>query len=199
MMKELIIIGASGHSKVVSEIALLNNVKIIGYLDDDISKPNVIGKISDAANFSDKNFIIAIGNNNIREKIVTQHSELNYINLIHPTAVISETAKIGTGNVVMANAVLNAEASIGSHCIINTASVVEHECVLEDFIHISPGAVLCGTVKVGRLTHIGANAVVKNNVSVAEECVIGVGAAVVKNINKPGVYVGVPARELVKK
>ena len=42
--------------------------------------------------------------------------------LIHPSAVIDETATINEGTVVMANAVINASVHIGRSCIIYTAS-----------------------------------------------------------------------------
>ncbi len=192
---ELIIIGAGGHGKVIEEIAKLNGYKVKGYLDD-TPIDGVLGKIIDAENFKDCDFVIAIGNNNIRERIVKEHSGLNYATLVHPKAVVSEKATIGEGTVVMAGAIINPDVKVGNHCIINTGAVVDHDNVLSDFVHISPNATLCGTVSVGERTHIGAGATVRNNLKITGDCVIGVGSAVVKDIDKKGVYVGVPAKEL---
>lgn len=198
MLDELVIIGASGHARVIADIAVENNYRIIGYLDDDLSKPNVIGKVDDCVKYSDKKFIIAIGNNYIRQKIALKYPSLNYVNLIHPRAVVSSSVKMGVGNVIMPNAVVNAQAVLGSHCIINTSCVVEHENILQDFVHISPGATLCGNVRVGTLTHIGAGVTIKNNLNICDECIVGVGAAVVKNITEKGVYIGVPVKKFEK-
>lgn len=196
-MKEVIIIGFGGHAKVVAEIIKLNGDKVFGYLDDIKQDKTIIGKVSDCSKFVDKHFIIAIGNNQVRKKISEEHQNLKWYTAIHPTAVVSETAKIQEGTVVCANATINADATIGKHSIINTAAVIEHDNDIGDFCHISPNATLCGTVTISECTHIGAGAVVRNNISIGVDITIGIGAAVVKDLKKPGVYVGVPARKIL--
>lgn len=201
MKKKLIIIGASGHGKVLLDLALKNEYEVLGFLDDNeeikelVGYP-VLGKVSQVAAYSgEAEFIIGIGSNAIRKKIATECC-LEWATLIHPRAVIGHGAMIGEGTVVMANAVINPFVSVGKHCIVNTASVIEHDNVIEDYVHISPGAVLAGTVQVGEGTHIGAGAVVRNNLSITKECVVGAGAAVVKDITEKGVYAGVPAKRI---
>ena len=197
-MKRLIIIGASGHGKVIADIALLNGYKEIVFLDDDESIKEcagfpVIGKTSEAERLSgDK--IVAIGNAKTRESI---QSKIETVTLIHPDAVIGSRVSIGSGSVVMAGTVINSDTVIGRGCIINTSSSVDHDCVLGDYVHIAVGAHLCGTVCVGNTSWIGAGATVSNNVGICSDCVIGAGAVVIHSIEKPGIYVGVPA-ELIK-
>ena len=196
MPKEIIIIGAGGHSRVIEDIIIQSGDVVYGFLDDDLTKSNVIGKVEDCVKYEDKFFVIGIGDNESRKRICNKYANLKYYTAIHPKAVVSKSAFIGCGTVVMANAVINPHANIGKHCIINTASIVEHDDILADFVHISPNATLCGGVNVGECTHIGAAAVVKNNISITSSCVVGVGAAVVKNIEKNGVYIGVPAKKI---
>lgn len=202
MCKDVIIIGASGHAKVIANIVKLNGDNIIGFLDDNIEKGTkiiddicVLGKIVECKNFNnDKNYyIIGIGNNEIRERISKEY-DLNYYTAIHPSAIIDNTTKIGKGTAVMANAVINASTTIKDHCIINTGAIIEHDNIIENYVHISPNATLCGNVYIGEKTHIGAGVIVKNNIRVCNDCTIGVGAAVVKNIDEKGIYIGVPAR-----
>lgn len=200
--KKLIIIGASGHGKVIADIAVACGYEIAGFLDDDINKKecygcSVLGTSEDAEMYSECNFVIAIGNNSVRRKISKIHPNLHFISLIHPSAVISKSVKIGEGTVVMPQAVINADTVIGSHCIVNSASVIEHDCRIENYTHISPGAVLCGTVSIGENTWIGAGSTVINNVSICSDTVIGAGSTVIKNIEKSGVYIGTPAQEIV--
>lgn len=197
MSEQVIIIGASGHGKVIADIITKSGDTVVGFLDDDLSKENVLGAVCDCVKYPDKKFIIGIGNNAIRKTIAKNYSCLDYYTAIHPNAVIAENVSIGKGTAVMANAVINTGSKIGAHCIINTSSVVEHDNMIEDYAHISPGAVLCGTVKIGNSTHIGANATVRNNISICEDCVIGCGGVVVEDITKSSTYVGVPVRELV--
>lgn len=194
-MSDVIIIGASGHGKVIADIVEKCGDKVFAFLDDDTSKAGVEGKISECVNYPDKKFIIAIGNNAIRRKIAEEY-DLNYYTAIHPTAVIGKDVAIGEGTAIMAGTVINPSTVIGKHCIINSGSVVEHDNRLADYVHLSPNATLCGTVTVGENTHVGAGVTVKNNTSITSDCIIGVGAAVVSDITESGIYLGVPARKV---
>ncbi len=193
----LIIIGASGHGKVIADIALLNGYEDIVFVDDNESIKEcagfpVIGK-SPLEQELEGDKIVAIGNAAIREKI---QNSIETVTLIHPDAVIGRNVTIGAGTVVIAGAVINHGATIGKGCIINTASSVDHDCVLGDYTHVAVGAHLCGTVRIGKGTWIGAGATVSNNINICSDCMIGAGAVVIKDIEVPGTYVGVPARKL---
>ena len=199
-MKKVIIIGTGGHAKVVADIVLSNNDTIYGFLTSDeniltfLGKP-VLGTEEDYAQYKDCHFIIAIGNQNVRERIANSMKMVNWYTAIHPSCVISSiNTRIGEGCVISANAVINANATIGKHSIINTNATVEHDNIIEEFAHISVGAKLGGNVFIGRKTWVGIGATVKNSVSVCNDCMIGAGAVVVKNIDNSGVFVGVPAR-----
>lgn len=197
VLKKLIIIGASGHGKVIADIAVKNGYEDIVFLDDDENVKEcagfpVIGKTVEAKRM-DGDKIVAIGNPKIRERI--QEEVSGVITLIHPDAVISRRVEIGEGSVIMAGAVINTDVVIGKGCIINTGASVDHDCRIGDFAHISVGAHVAGTCEIGKKTWIGAGAIVSNNVNICGDCMIGAGAVVIKDINKPGTYVGVPARE----
>lgn len=199
MCKEVIIIGAGGHGKVIADIINKSGDRVIGFLDDGCTAETVLGypilgKTDKCLNYRDKEFFIAIGSNAVRKKISEKYNMLKYYTAIHPSAVIAMDVEIGDGTCVMAGVVINTSARIGGHCIINSGSVIEHDNKLADFVHLSPGAILCGTVNVGEGTHIGCGVTVKNNTYIVSETVIGAGAAVVKDIDIPGVYCGVPAR-----
>lgn len=200
MPEQVIIIGASGHGKVVADVISAAGDTVVGFLDDDTSKQKcgnypVLGTVHEAKKHLQCRFIIAIGNNDVRKRIA-EKLDLPWHTAIHPSAVISHSAVIGPGTVVMPNAVVNAEARIGAHCILNTGTIVEHENSIADFVHLSPRAALGGNVHVGECSHIGIGACVKNNIAICDNCTIGAGAAVVKNIREAGTYVGVPARRL---
>lgn len=190
---KLTIIGASGHGKVVADIARLNGYDAIEFLDDDPSISTcgeypVVGRTDKAI---DGDVFVAIGNAVIREKLF---QERKLVTLIHPNAVIADGVEIGKGTVVMAGAVINPGAKIGNGCILNTSCSIDHDCIIGDYVHISVGSHLCGTVKVGEKTWIGAGATISNNINVCGGCMIGAGAVVIKNIEIKGTYVGVPAK-----
>lgn len=202
---KLIIIGASGHGKVVADIALkMNKWERVCFLDDNESFKTslglqVIGKSGDIDAFiGEWDIFVAIGDNSIREKI-QQELEVQAANipvLIHPNAILGEEVEISAGTVVMAGVVINCSTKVGKGCIINTGSTIDHDNLIEDFVHISPGVHLAGTVKVGRTSWLGIGSVISNNISITPDTIIGAAALVVKDINEAGVYVGVPVKKL---
>ena len=197
-MNKLVIVGASGHGKVVADIAVLNGYKHIVFLDDNLDLKEclgfpVVGRSTEAPG---GDVFVAIGKSEIRKKLTKLYDERKQPILVHPAATIASDVEIGAGSVVMAGAVINPGARIGKGCIINTGSSVDHDCNVSDFCHISVGAHLCGAVNIGEETWIGAGAIVNNNINVCKCCVIGAGAVVVKDIAVPETYVGVPARLL---
>lgn len=197
MKNTVYIIGASGHGKVVADIARLNGYKNIFFLDDDKEK-KICGKysvIGTSYDVDDGDVIVAIGNARFRRKISERYAE-KLITLIHPDAVIADDVKIGNGSVVMAGTVINPGTVIGDGCIINTGATVDHDNEIGSYCHISVGSHLAGTVHIGYETWIGAGAVVSNNVNICSCCMIGAGAVVIKDIDVPGTYVGVPAKSI---
>ena len=199
-MRRLAIIGASGHGKVIADIARKIGYCEIVFFDDDESIHEcgsypVVGKSSEAG-MIDADVIVGIGNAGVRKQIQESIPDEKLITLIHPDAVVAEDVAIGKGTVVMAGAVINPGVGIGKGCIINTCSSVDHDCEVGDYVHISVGSHLCGTVSVGSGTWIGAGATVSNNISICSDCMIGAGAVIVKNIDSAGTYMGVPARRI---
>lgn len=198
-MDKLVIIGASGHGKVVADIALKTGYKDIVFLDDNSDKLfcgnyPVVGKTSEVFGMNRKCFV-AIGNTRIRAKIQQRISEagISVVSLIHPNAVIADDVQLGTGTVVMAGAVINSGTVIGRGCIVNTCSSIDHDCKVGSYCHIAVGAHIAGTVEVGDETWIGAGVTISNNVNICSGCTIGAGAVVIHNIMNAGTYVGVPA------
>ena len=207
MNKNIVIIGAGGHAKVIADIIDKSKDIVIGFLDDNKTRNEiiikekqykVIGKINDCNKIQlehpDFEFIIAIGDNKIRKQIAEKYRELKFYTAIHPSSQIALDVEIKQGTVVMANVCINTSAKVGKHCIINTGAVVEHDNKIEDYVHISPNATLCGTVEIGELTHVGAGTTIKNNINICNNCIIGAGSVVVKNITKSAIYMGVPAK-----
>lgn len=204
-MKDIIIIGASGHGKVIAEIALkMNKWKRITFLDDNESVKSsmgikVIGKLADVFNYINEcDIFVGIGDNitrqKIQEKLETAGASVPV--LIHPNAIIGEQVELGVGTVVMAGTVINCCTNIGKGCIINTSATIDHDNLIDNYVHISPGVHLAGTVKVGTASWLGIGSVVRNNINITNGCRIGAGSVVVKDIIETGTYVGVPARRV---
>ena len=204
-MSKLILIGAGGHGKVVADAAVCSNQwKEIVFVDK--RYPHLLNAghwpvINDHSilNELDKDifdYIVAVGDNNIRYDL---HNELkkkgfNLVNVIHPSAEISDYATLGIGNALLAHAVVNVDTKIGDACILNTATTVDHDCIISNGVHISPGAHLAGQVKVGKYSWIGIGATVKQSVVIGENVILGAGAVAIEDIPDGKTAVGIPAR-----
>lgn len=192
-MNRLVIIGASGHGKVVADIAKKCGYTDIVFLDDNDDVKECCGyKVIGNSNTSiDGDVFVAIGNPKIRKRL---SKDRKTITLIHPNAVIADDVEIGDGTVVMAGVVINSGSRIGKGVIVNTCSSIDHDCVIGDYCHISVGAHICGTVTIGEKTWIGAGATVINNINILNECMIGAGAVIIRDTQISGTYIGVPAK-----
>lgn len=202
----LYIYGASGHGKVVAEVALALGHLVSGFVDDD---PSMAGKhvleLPVCGGFewlvrSAQHYKLAvglgIGDNRERHRIAEQCQRLDIplITLVHPSALISPSATIGNGTVVMATVVVNAEAKIGAGAIINTGVIVEHDCSVGEYAHLSPNSAMGGASSLGAMSWLGMGASIIHRVSVGAGSVVGAGAVVIQDLPDTVVAVGVPAR-----
>lgn len=201
-MSKLLIIGAGGHAKVVCDVAKDYYNEIV-FADDDKKGLTVLGcdvtyTVEEALNGEKSDFIVAIGNNDVREKLFFKFAKngFNPVTLIHSSAVIGEEVEIGKGSVVFGGAVINAQASIGCGCIVNTGASVDHDCEIGNFSHVCPGGRIAGTVKCGEKCFFGVGSSVVNDVVIASRATFGAGAVVIGDVSEGGVYVGCPARKI---
>ena len=207
MNNKLAVIGASGHGKVVADIA--EEIGFDIYFFDDMypAKKNIehwlikgtlLDFLADKARYCGA--IVAIGNAKNREAIFTQLHESNVCTptVQHASAKISQYASVGDGCVIMAGAVINAFSTIGNGCIINSNAVVEHDCKLDCFVHMCPNSAVAGGATIGKRAWIGIGASIRQMITVGSDVLIGAGSAVVKNIPAGTTVVGVPAKVLKK-
>lgn len=187
--------GASGHGKVIAEIAEACDFKIKAFIDADMTKNELLDyPVIHSIPKEVECLLISIGNNRVRKKVVLENSNLNYLSLFHPSAIISKRTTVKSGTVIMSGVVVNSNTQIGSHCIINTNASVDHDCIIEDFVHISPNVALAGNVMIGEGTHIGVGASIIPGVTIGKWCIIGAGAVIVNDIPDGATVVGVPGR-----
>lgn len=202
-MTKLIIIGAGCHGRVIAEIACLTeNYDEILFLDDalcgEVDGYRVVGKTdSYVQHIGECDFCVGFGDNYLRrrfsEEIIARGGKLK--TLIHPSAVVSDSAKIGRGVVIVAGAIINIAANIGDGAIINTAATIDHDCTVGKYVHVSVGAHICGTVNIGECTDICAGATVIQDLNICPNAIVGAGAVVIRDITEEGTYIGVPALE----
>jgi len=202
----LLIIGAGGHGRVVADVAKAANIDVFAFVDDNpkadtVKDIPVYDSIETAIadnHYEEPHFIIALGDNHVRAREYSRAvaAGLKPASVIHPSAVLSESAYVGPGSFIAAQATVNADASIGENVIVNTAAIVEHDCVVGSHAFVAPAAVLCGNVYVGAYTFVSSNATLVPNVRVGEHALIAAGAVVTKNHPDKVRLMGVPARDI---
>lgn len=205
----IIVIGSSGHAKVVIDsIEKENKYEIIGLLDrfKDVGSDSfgykILGKEEDLQKlikvYKIEGGIIAIGDNFIRytvyDKIIQDIPKFNFIKVIHPSAQIARNVLIGKGTVILANTTISSDATVGDFCIINNNSSLDHDSKMLDYSSLAPGSYIGGNVKIGLFTAISLGAKVINGMTIGDNTIIGAGATVVKSIPRCVVAYGTPAK-----
>jgi sugar O-acyltransferase (sialic acid O-acetyltransferase NeuD family) len=208
MAKQLCIIGAGGHGKVVADAALFQNKwDRIFFVDDRYpSLSSVMGLevVSTVDHFCqhaglDIQAIVAIGDNATRERVqeLLKNHIIEIATVIHPRAVVAQSVSIGAGTMILAGAVINADAKIGQGVIINTGAIVEHDCVIGDWTHLCPKVACAGGVKIGARVCVGLGSNIIQNVILGNSVTVGAGSVVLRSVDDHQQVVGVPAREKV--
>lgn len=210
-MKPLYIIGSGGFSKQVIEmIEELNKIHkeydLVGLIDDD---PDLIGQtvlgyeivgdtdyLNEISKKEKVNAVIAIGDGYVRKKIANKLQNVNWVNLIHPKAIVSKYVDIGKGNIICSGVIINPECKIGNHCNINIGCTLGHDVTLHDFTTVMPGCNISGNVIVKEYTTIGTGSCIIQNKLIGQGSYIGAGAVVVKDVDDQSLYVGVPAKKV---
>ncbi len=209
-MERIVVIGASGHAKVIIEaIESIGKYKVYGLIDS--FKPigqkvlgyEILGTediIPTLAKQGVCKGIVAIGDNWTRYVMHTRIKEIEpgfeFITVVHPSAVISKSVRIGKGTVIMASVTINALAEIGDGCIVNTNASFGHDGVLNDFSSIAPGVTVGGNVKIDFCSAVSLGANVIQGVTIGRHSIIGAGALVLNDVDDYKLVYGVPGKEI---
>lgn len=208
-MKNIVIIGASGHGGVVLDcIEKEGKYNVVGFIDSfkkiGISHRGypVLGTEYDLpyiiSAYNIEGGIVAVGDNWARKLLVDRLLHIipnfNFVKCIHPRAVIAKNVSIGAGTVIMPGAIVNSGSVIGKFCILNTNSSLDHDGIIGDYSSLAPRATTGGNLILGCFSAISLGASVIENVEIGDHVVIGAGALVVNHVPSRVVAFGVPAK-----
>jgi len=208
-MKNIVIIGASGHGGMVLDcIRKEGKYNVLGFIDSFKKQGTkqygleVLGTENDLPlllwQLNLYGAIVAIGNNCTRKKMATKIGAiapiLEMVSAIHPNTTIGINVKIGKGTFIAAGAIVNANSSLGDFCILNTNSSLGHDGIMKDFSSISSGVCTGGNLVLGKHSAISLGSNVIENITIGENSLIGAGSLVIDNITSNSLCYGSPAR-----
>jgi sugar O-acyltransferase (sialic acid O-acetyltransferase NeuD family) len=178
----------------------------VGFLDDNpalkgktISGLPVLGPLSQAAQMDGCQFINGIGSTatyRAKEKIIgsCQVPHARFLTLIHPTAHVSNMARLSPGVAILQNATVTSNVVINEHVIVLPNSVISHDNEIGAYSCVAGGACLSGHVVLQDHVYIGSGALVRQCVHIGAGALIGMGAVVLRDVDPDTVMVGNPAR-----
>ena len=203
--KGLLILGFGGHARSVADVALSSGIKQLLFIDANARDGEQflgfrILRSMEGSLTKGWQCLPASGDNMTR-KLQVEMAELQnwpLATLVSPTATIGMGSVISPGCFIAHHAHVGPMVTIGQGCIINTRAIVEHDCIVGDYSHISIGTSVAGRSVVGDFCSIFAGSTVIDSLEICSDVIVGGGAVVIRNIQKPGVYVGVPAKRVNK-
>lgn len=177
MCKEkLLLVGAGGFGRVVSELARRDYD--CAFVDDGVAigtKVCGIAVVGDTSNLQKlftayKRLIVTIGNNAVRERVYDAAKSIGYSfpNLISPSAYVSPYAELGWGCVLLNHTVVQNGSSVGNGVLLNPGVEIHNDCSVGDYALVYTNSVVRTYAKVGRRVRIGSNVTVCNRAVVPD-------------------------------
>lgn len=208
-LPRMVMVGASGHGRVALDAARCQGqYEIVGWADTfvaegtEVAGLKVLGKPSDmvrlAAAHRLDGFFLGISDNVIRSKVHDTIREtcpgLEFVRIIHPSAVVAADVEVGPGTLILAGAVVNTQSRIGPGCIVNTRASLDHDGEMKPWSCLLPGVVTGGNVVIGEYACVCLGAHLVHKVRIGDHAVIGAGSVVLADVPGCTLAYGVPAR-----
>jgi sugar O-acyltransferase (sialic acid O-acetyltransferase NeuD family) len=206
-VQRILIVGAGGFGREVLQWARAAwpeaAAHIAGFLSAD---PQILAGhacplpvIGDPATFEPQpgdGLLLAIGIPGVRRRVAELLLDrgCEFLTLIHPTAVVVPTARIGAGAIVCPQAIVSDSAALGRFALVNYHASLAHDASAGDFAVLSPYATLAGGARVGDDAFLGLHASVGPGVSVGQRSKVAANSCALADAPADSLVHGVPGR-----
>lgn len=203
-MKSIVIVGFGGFGREVAWLAKECEREVLGFLDDN-AKPGkqgaytILGGLDSWADYSDSEFVVAIGNPRVRKQVVEKLIARGldaFATLVHPSVRMGENVNVGKGTMICAGCIVTVDIAIGNHVILNLNVTIGHDDVIRDYVTVAPMVALSGNVILEPGVEVGTGAAIRQGIKMAEGSMLGMGGVLTKNSEANTIYVGSPAKPL---
>ncbi|HEY0313507.1 MAG TPA: acetyltransferase [Allosphingosinicella sp.] len=201
----LVIFGTGGMGREAADLARRSDAVrerygSIAFAADDAAGPvDALPVLAPDEIGAEDEICLALGDPAERRRLARRFETHRFASLAAATAIVSPSARIGTGALLCDHSLVNAAATVGAHFQGNVFSHVSHDCVVGDFVTFAPRVSCNGWVEIGDDVFVGAGAVIRNGsrerpLRIGAGAVIGMGAIVVADVAPGSVVVSPPAR-----
>lgn len=208
MKEPIIIVGIESLAHVALEIVQRNNMFIYGFVTEkkstcqEINHIPILGSLEEDITSIEKlskncALFVALPQFQTRQRyiqLVSNYQFSNFINLIHPTAEVASTARIGTGNLLDGNAQLSPNIQLGNHCLLHKQVVIDTGAIVHDFVQIGPGSIIGEQVTLEENVLIGPGVTIIPGLHIGPGAQIGAGSVVLSNVKAKEKVLGNPAK-----
>lgn len=212
-MKKLIIIGGrSGALEVKGIVDDINRraptYDLIGILNDDdtmqgesVDGVAILGRLNKAGTFPTVKYVFAIGSISTQHKRSQIMARLklqpdDFESIIHPSAIVNDSAKIGVGCIIHPRTTISNDVSIGRFVVVAVASTIGPYAKLGDYSMVTSHVLVLSNASIGEAAFIGSLTCVLENVTVGAYARIGVGSVVGRDVKEGILAIGNPLRLL---
>lgn len=162
---------------------------------------SIIGNINDVEKLFKQNFfdelIIGIGYNHlkIRKELFEKLSnKIPFATIVHSTCWLDPTVKIMKGCFLYPNSTIDYRSVVSENTIIANDCTIAHDVHIGSHSFFSARIAVAGYVVIEEQCFLGINTTIIDNIKIIANTQTGAGTIVIKNIEKPGLYVGNPAK-----
>jgi sugar O-acyltransferase (sialic acid O-acetyltransferase NeuD family) len=210
----LVLIGSGGFGRETVEVVRAINAAcdgsprwdLLGFLDDDPGRwgtersgTRILGGIDALSELPDPAVVVCTGHpgDYTSKQRIVERLDLpaeRYATLVHPTAAVPASCRLGEGSVVLAGVVATVDVRVGAHAGIMPHVVLTHDDRLDDYVTVGAGARVAGAVHVRDGAYLGSGCLIRESLTIGPWALVGMGAVVTRDVPGGEVWAGTPAR-----